>query len=237
MEEFHRSLETLEQQMHGPYLLFQDGKSKSYYTECHPSAGGITEVVDLNASLDPDEQEEYRINREMLVNHPAFTVMQEDARKGRQFSDIIAEWNTSYSADKPIKILGGQHRCESIIEAADAQPERCHGFRIYFGLTKEQRVEIARISNTSIAVSNDLLDRMSEGLLGTELRDWCQEVELLDEGQDFADRRSTSGVLTVGLARALFANYILGASFKGDPAKRRHSPHYKAPSAKPDDLY
>ena len=50
---------------------------------------------------------------------------------------------------------------------------------------------------------------MREQLLGSELRDWCQQVELLDKGQDFADRRSPD-IPTVRIARTLLVNFYLG---------------------------
>ena len=74
----------------------------------------------------------------------------------------------------------------------------------------EQKVDIAMANNTSIAVSNDLLDRMQEDFLGADLRNWCQSVELLVQGQNFADRRSPEGIPTVRIARTLIVNYFKG---------------------------
>ncbi len=50
---------------------------------------------------------------------------------------------------------------------------------------------------------------MKEQLLGSELRDWCQKVGLLEKGEDFADRRSPD-TPTVRLARTLLVNFYLG---------------------------
>jgi hypothetical protein len=50
---------------------------------------------------------------------------------------------------------------------------------------------------------------MREQLLGSELRDWCQAVGLLDKGVDFADRRSPE-TPTVRIVRTLLVNYYLG---------------------------
>jgi len=77
-------------------------------------------------------------------------------------------------------------------------------------LDRDQRLDIATANNTAIAVSNELLDRMQEEHLGTELRDWCQRVGLLEDNQNFADKRSPQGIPTVRTARTLILNYYLG---------------------------
>lgn len=71
-------------------------------------------------------------------------------------------------------------------------------------------------NNTSITVSNDLLDRMQENLLGSDLRNWCQSVGLLSKGQNFVDRRSPEGIPTVRIARTLLINFYLGQKAKKD---------------------
>lgn len=78
------------------------------------------------------------------------------------------------------------------------------------------KINIAMANNTSIAVSNDLLDRMQEDLLGENLRDWCQTVGLLAEGQNFVDRRSPEGIPTVRIARTILVNFCLGKDSKDD---------------------
>jgi hypothetical protein len=50
---------------------------------------------------------------------------------------------------------------------------------------------------------------MREQLLGSELRDWCQQVGLLEKGEDFADRRSPD-TPTVRIARTILVNFYLG---------------------------
>jgi hypothetical protein len=52
-------------------------------------------------------------------------------------------------------------------------------------------------------------------LLGSELRDWCQEVGLLDKGEDFADRKSPDAP-TVRVARTLLVNFYVGVDAKDD---------------------
>jgi hypothetical protein len=114
-----------------------------------------------------------------------------------------------------LKVYGGQHRIRAITKAGKEKGSTVHGVRVYFNLSREQKVEIATISNTSIAVPNDLLDRMREQLLGSELRDWCQTVGLLEKGEDFADRRSPEAP-TVRVARTLLVNFYLGMDAKED---------------------
>jgi hypothetical protein len=135
--------------------------------------------------------------------------MEEDAINGRSFEDIVIEYDTSYRGNKPLKVYGGQHRITAISKALKAGKNVAHGVRIYFNLSREQKVEIAIVNNTSIAVPNDLLDRMQEQLIGPELRNWCQDVGLLAPNQDFADKRSPDRP-TARIARTLLVNYYRG---------------------------
>ena len=131
--------------------------------------------ADFNATIDGSEDDElYKLNRDITENEGAYATIISDAKAGRSFEDIVVEFDKSYSQELPLKIYGGQHRVKAIQNATKVKSNIYHGFRIYFGLTKEQKVEIATINNTSITVSNDLLDRMKEQLLGSELRDFCQ---------------------------------------------------------------
>lgn len=139
--------------------------------------------------------------------------MEKDAIEGRSFEDIVIEYDTSYRSNKPLKVYGGQHRITAISKAVKAGVSVPHGIRVYFNLTREQKVEIAIVNNTSIAVPNDLLDRMQEQMMGSELRDWCQKVGLLAPGQDFADKRSPE-IPTVRIARTLVVNYHKGLKAK-----------------------
>lgn len=125
----------------------------------------------------------------------------------------MVEYDTSYRIKKPLKVYGGQHRLRAIEKAKDVKGSVFHGVRVYFDLSREQKVEIATVNNTSIAVPNDLLDRMREQLLGSELRDWCQSVGLLEKGEDFADRRSPD-TPTVRIARTLLVNFYRGMDAK-----------------------
>ncbi len=197
-----------------PLVLHYDKKSEAYYVTCHISGETITKRSDLEATLGADEEDElYKLNREITEDKVAYQQMERDALAGRSFEDIVAEYDTSYRSSMPIKIYGGQHRVRAISKAFEEGISVAHGVRVYFALNKEQKVEIAIVNNTSIAVSNDLLDRMQEQMIGPELRSWCQNVGLLPPDIDFADKRSPD-IPTVRIARTLIVNYIKGINAK-----------------------
>ena len=200
-------------------FLHFDAASKTYYLSCHFLGSIIVEKCDLNATIDSDDDdddsESYKLNRDIYQDHQAYASMCDDALKGRSFEDIVAEYDISYTPSKPFKIYGGQHRVKAIEHALTSKIDVVHGLRIYLNLIREQKVEIARINNTSIAVPNDLLDRMSEQLAGPELRKWCQKVNLLPVDSDFADKRNP-GKPTVRIIRTLITNYMSAKGFKYD---------------------
>ena len=125
--------------------------------------------------------------------------MLSDAKEGREFNDIIVEYTKVILQRNPWKIWGGQHRVKAIQEAyREIGISRYHGFKNFFDLSKQQRTEIALISNTDIAVSNDLFDRLQEEtLVGLKLRTWCYQVGLLKKDDDFPDQGSRSEKITV----------------------------------------
>jgi hypothetical protein len=164
----------------------------------------------LEATLDADEDDViYKLNREVTEDQPAYRQMKADAENGRSFEDLVIEYDLTYAEDRPLKVYGGQHRVRAMSEVVDKAGDVYHGARVYFCLTRDQKVEIATINNTSIVVPNDLLDRMREQLLGSELRDWCQKVGLLQKDEDFSDRKSPE-VPTVRIARTLLVNFFRG---------------------------
>lgn len=193
-------------------LLLKDEKSEAFYIPCHLKASDFVGKTDFNATIDgSDEDELYKLNRDITENQIAFSAMISDAQSGRSFEDIVVEFDRSYNPETPLKIYGGQHRIKAISAAITLKPDTPHGFRVYFGLTKEQKVEIATINNTSITVSNDLLDRMKEQLMGSELRQYCQQAGLLNQNEDFADKRDAN-IPTVRVARTFVVNYWKGKS-------------------------
>ena len=137
--------------------------------------------------------------------------MKIDANNGRIFSNIVAEYNVEFDEEHPVKIVGGQHRIKAIQEALKNDVEEYHGIKVYFDLNMEQRLDVQLISNTNIAVSADLLDRMMETVKGPELRNWCHEVGLLDDNSDFADKKQRGNCITVREARTFIINYFLVA--------------------------
>lgn len=191
IDEFLKVFQPYELVKGGNAFVYLDEKSKAFYLTCHLEGEALAESCDSEASLGADEEDEiYKLNRDVQEDQAAYKLMEQDAQAGRSFEDMVLEYDTSYRAKRPLKVYGGQHRLRAISKAVRTKPHTLHGVRIYFGLSREQKVEIATINNTAIAVPNDLLDRMKEQLLGSELRDWCQTVGLLERGMDFADRRS-----------------------------------------------
>ena len=212
--EFLKAFQIFEGQSGVKILLLLDKRSNGFYLNCHLSAEILALKADLDAVLDPLESEDYKLNREIYTDTYAYRLMESDALQGRSFEDLVVEYDTSYRADKPLKVFGGQHRIMAIREAVKNGVSALHGARVFFSLSIEQKVNIAMANNTSIAVSNDLLDRMQEDLLGTALRKWCQSVGLLNEGQNFVDKRSPEGIPTVRIARTLLVNFYLGKNSK-----------------------
>lgn len=212
VETFLSEVKTLEATKKSPIIIYQDGKSKGYYIKCGILAEIACPLLDVNAKLDPTDTDSFRANRELLLEHNTYRRMLSDAKEGREFNDIIVEYNKHYSPDKPLKIWGGQHRVKALQEAyRETGISRLHGFKIFFNLSKQQRTEIALISNTNIAVSNDLFDRLQEEtLIGLQLREWCYQVGLLKRGDDFPDQGSRSEKITVKLSRTFVTNFYKG---------------------------
>jgi hypothetical protein len=192
--------------------LMIDARTRAWYCECHVKGKQIVELCTVDVPLDPEEQPEYRANREMITSHVAFETMVQDAKGRRSFSNIVAEFTKEFDVEHPLKIIGGQHRFEAIRQAAEEGVNELHGLKVYFGLDLEQRLDVQLISNTVIAVSSDLYDRMQETVKGPELRKWCQDVGLLPPGEDFADRRQRGTFITVKMARTFITNYFKGAT-------------------------
>jgi hypothetical protein len=210
VNDFLSNFTPLELNNGGKALLLYDEKSKAYYLPCHLKSADFCDFTDFDATIDgSDEEDLYKLNRDITENESAFNTMSMDAKAGRTFEDIVVEYDKGYKSERPLKIYGGQHRIKAIESARNLKGDTHHGFRVYFGLTKDQKVEIATINNTSITVSNDLLDRMKEQLLGTELREFCQKVGLIEANQDFSDKKD-SVIPTVRVARTFIVNYLKG---------------------------
>ena len=211
VREFVSTFQPLEQDQEISLMI--DPRTTAWFCECHVKGKQIVHASTVDVPLDPEEQPDYRANREMITSHSAFQTMVEDAKKRRSFSNIVAEFTTEFDPEHPLKIIGGQHRFEAIKRAGDEGVDELHGLKVYFGLDSEQRLDVQLISNTVIAVSSDLYDRMFETVKGPELRSWCQEVGLLGQNEDFADRRERGSAITVKAARTFITNYYLGVQF------------------------
>jgi hypothetical protein len=207
VKDFAAESEPLERQH---LLLLRDLRTGAIYLECHIRASRLIKLGTVDVPLDPDEQSEYKANREIVEDHVAFEQMKEDALQRRTFSNLVCEFSRTFDPDHPLKIVGGQHRFTAIQNSLDQGIDELHGLKVYFGLDPEQRIDVQLISNTNIAVSTDLFDRMQETLSGPELRNWCQTVGLLDCDVDFADKRARTSPLTVRAARTFIVNYFRG---------------------------
>src|SRR5574341_308343 len=154
-DDFYEKIQTLEKELGQKIIMHEDKCSNVNFIECHISSAVLTNFMDLNAVVDPENQEDYRANRVLQPKNPDFLKMVTDAKAGRQFSDIVIEYNTEYTPEKPLKILGGQHRSVAIQKASNVNKH--HGIRVYFNLDISKRVELYFISNTNIQVPDDLL--------------------------------------------------------------------------------
>lgn len=209
--EFH-PLETADQ-----LLELTDFRTGARYCECHIKGSKIVSQGTTDVPLDPEEQPDYRANRDIVLNSSAFQTMIKDAEKRRSFSNIVAEFTREFDPEHPLKIIGGQHRFDAIRQALSAGVDEYHGVKVYLGLDITQRLDVQLISNTNIAISGDLFDRLQETFQGPQLRDWCQETGLLQSGEDFADSYERGGPISVKMARTFITNYFRGTSV--DPKK------------------
>jgi hypothetical protein len=235
-KEFSAELVPFEATHEPPALhVFQDNRTGAYYCECHLLGSKLVEFATTDVPLDPDEQSEYRANRELVTNAPAFARMEEDAKKRRSFSNIVAEYTKDFDATHPVKIIGGQHRFAAIKVALNEGVDEHHGVKVYLGLTMEQRLDVQLISNTNIAISIDLFDRMQETYKGPELRNWCQKVGFLQASEDFSDRRVRGGTITVQVARTFISNYLAGRSIDAKKFDMTDTTPLLSPTGEHDD--
>lgn len=165
-----RFIESFDIQEKESITVHTDNKTFAFYIECHINSSDIIDKGTIDVPLDPESQPEYRANREVVEGNAAYLKMIEDAKNRRVFSGIVAEYNPNYEPKFPLKIIGGQHRFLAIEKALDNGVNEYHGFKIYFGLNTDQRLDVQLISNTNIAVASDLLDRMFETVKGPNLR-------------------------------------------------------------------
>lgn len=213
LERFAKEFEPLESKEQLIELV--DHRTGAHYCECHIKGSKLVLLGTIDVPLDPEEQAEFRANREIVVNNSAFRTMIGDAVLRRSFSNIVAEYTHEFDASHPLKVIGGQHRFDAIREALKKNIDEYHGVKVYSGLDMQQRLDVQLISNTNIAVSGDLVDRLQETFKGPQLRMWCQSVGLLGSDEDFADAYERSGPISVKIARTFITNYYLGKTIEG----------------------
>ena len=138
INQFAKSCKPFEDQVY----LHIDAMTNAIYCECHVSAESLINFATIDVPLDPDEQPEYRANRDIVEDHVAFEQMKFDAKNHRTFSNIVAEFDLTTNPEYPIKIIGGQHRYIAIKEAYDASINELHSIKLYFGLDKKQRLDV-----------------------------------------------------------------------------------------------
>ena len=200
---------------HEKLLLLSDAKTGAQYCECHITGSKIIGLGTTDVPLDPEEQPDYKANRDIEEGSVVFQKMKEDAKSQRSFSNIVAEWKREQgevidAVDSPLKIIGGQHRFEAIRFALENQVDAYHGVKVYFALDMPQRLDVQLISNTNIDVSGDLIDRLRETGKGSQLRDWCHAIGLLERGSDFTDSYMRGGPISVRMATTFITNYFKG---------------------------
>jgi hypothetical protein len=195
---------------HDKLQLLSDARTGARYCECHIKGSVFIALGTTDVPLDPDEQPEYRANREIEESSVAFQKMKDDAKQQRSFSNIVAEWKKDSDSNAPLKVIGGQHRFEAIRHAMENGVDVYHGVKVYFALDMQQRLDVQLISNTNIDISGDLIDRLRETAKGSSLRDWCQTIGLLQTGQDFADSYTRGGPISVRMATTFITNYYNG---------------------------
>lgn len=215
LREFAKEFEPLEKP--DQLLILHDARTGARFCECHIKAGKIISLGTIDAPLDHEEQSEYRANRDLVESSSAYRTMIEDAKGRRSFSNIVAEYTKEFDEEHPLKIIGGQHRFSAIKEALETGVDEFHGVKVYWGLDLTQRLDVQLISNTNIAISRDLIDRLQEGFQGPQLRNWCQTVGFLEKDEDFADSYERGGPISVKIARTFIINYFKGMQV--DPEK------------------
>jgi hypothetical protein len=83
--------------------LLTDYRTNARYCECHIRGAKLVGLGTTDVPLDPEEQAEYRANRNLVEDAPAYERMLDDAHKRRTFSNIVAEYTTEFEKESPLK--------------------------------------------------------------------------------------------------------------------------------------
>ena len=76
VDHFNSVFEPLE---NGYELIFADERTKALFYECHVKANKLVELSTIDVPLDPENQADYRANRNIVEDHNAYLVMKQDA--------------------------------------------------------------------------------------------------------------------------------------------------------------
>jgi hypothetical protein len=64
-------------------FVLADKRTGALYVECHVKASKLVELGTIDVPLDPEEQGDFRANREIVENASAYLQMKDDALQGR----------------------------------------------------------------------------------------------------------------------------------------------------------
>ncbi len=85
LEDFLKNFQPYEVKNGGRLNLYYDERSSSYYVMCHLDGHTLAQNHDVEASLDVDEEDEiYKLNREITEDQAAYKAMEQDALNGRE---------------------------------------------------------------------------------------------------------------------------------------------------------
>ena len=101
---FVKNCQPLEQ---GPLHLLADCCTDALFCECHIKASVLVANGTVDVPLDPEEQVEYRANRDLVEDHVAYERMKADAFNGRAFSNLVIEYHLPTSDEPSLMVIGG----------------------------------------------------------------------------------------------------------------------------------
>jgi hypothetical protein len=86
LREFVTDFKPYEVKRGAKLFLYSDERSGAFYVTCHLDCRVLTQSCDTKATLDPDDDDEiYKLNREITEDKTAYVNMEKDALGGRSF--------------------------------------------------------------------------------------------------------------------------------------------------------